>query len=252
VRAPGSAIGNGFVVAPGSHLLGAAFSQEAASTRTWVAVVLVTGEPERVMGSYVSQADKLGVALRPSCENQTQDVTCWASGTSGPVQVELYLRRRMVSPPFSHLTITYRQSSKDFEAGPPGAGAKAEAVALPRIWPPLPKVGQQFGVGYFSPVLDERGVRLVAGSELVAPPGPCPTGNSGFVAVLRVGGNQKKVMRRYGQQFQRSGFDGEVTRSRLSDGTRLLAVGSDESGAGYLYAQSEVGSPYMRIDRCGD
>jgi hypothetical protein len=259
VHGPGTALADGLSVAPGTYLIGRVFPHESASlnARGGSAVLLLTGDVQDVLDAYVSQADAVGVVLNPSCESSRRKVTCRASGASAKIAIELFLRRD-ASPKVSHLLFSYYQATQGFPQPfptAPSARVRPEHVRLPRGWSPLPATGQRFGAGYVSPDLEARGLRLVKGSELVAPVAAARCATGGFVAVLRVSGEPDRVIEGYAHQFAKAGFDDQVVRATSGNGTEVLSVGSDESGAGLLYAQMLVGSrspSYMRIERCND
>lgn len=63
---PGATLGPGFEIVPGSRLVGVRFPDRAAPG--WRALLLVDGDPARVIGDYLQQASALGLPkTRPDC-----------------------------------------------------------------------------------------------------------------------------------------------------------------------------------------
>jgi hypothetical protein len=242
-RGPGAPLPNRFHVAAGSTLLGDAFPSRD-GIPGWAALFIVTGDPQVVIDSYLNQGRAAGLELRggrcgevvPGRNAPEIGLECIAylatkAGDPKRVSVTLRLRRApkaATSPPLSHLEMEYVESS----AVPPGPSQPFERggsdIALPRVWNPLPRPGEQVARRYRA---DRQpfGVVVVRGSELIGPPADLSCGEfDGFAAVIAVSDDFDRVLREYASQL---GL-GERNRTTFRDYENrvVIAYGSEVVG----------------------
>jgi hypothetical protein len=272
-------IGDGFTVAPGAALLGRPAPTGTRSTlngvpvreRGWFAVLLVTGDPYRVLDHYFAEAAQAGIRPpSPSAEICTDDrvvgfecrVSIASDGASERpptgASLELVLARhdaRRGEPPASHLLLRYSRVIDDNPRpaplrapapvdGPPAPPLPARWPALLRGGNPIPPAITLLGSG--------RSLVVEPGSELVAPLAPfafCLTG--GFAGVFAVT-EPAAVVAGYERQFQEAGFD----RNTFGDvPVSAPAARFTVPGGGDLAAETvaEPGQPtYVLLTRCND
>ncbi|MCU1352054.1 MAG: hypothetical protein JWM05_1263 [Acidimicrobiales bacterium] len=211
---PGTALGNGFKVVPGSRLLGdpvSVYRSEEADgpdqDRGWRAMLVVTGDPREVLAGYAEQSRLVGVPVPTVlCYTDPPVTNCQGSSVSSTRtrQVSLDYSRSVgstVRRPVSQLTLQYG----DFVGGlklPPGnysqGGDPRKAdLPLPSIaWPRLARAAEAYEPDARSAAQrtqdDRPALRVPKGARLVGPAGLA--GTSGSVAVLRVDGDADEVL----------------------------------------------------------
>lgn len=220
----GTELGDGLVVAEGSRLLADPFptprppSTAGGGRRGWTAQILVTGDPDRVLAAYGTQAHRLGLPVPSwrcdrsgSPDDDVATVMCnaWSGDSKQGRTLGLrYLRagRATGRAPRSHLLI-----SVDTEgAAAPGVGSGAPDVgdAVPLPWGTLATVGQAFEPGTYN----NPGMAVAPGSSLVGPPDqPSVTD---LRAILRVDGHLATVI----DAYKREGNSVDATHRRLDLG----------------------------------
>ncbi len=165
VQPPGTELGGGFIVADGSHLLGATvpylFYDDGHGDRSeddgWQAVLLVDEPGRAVFDRYVDQAEAQGIPILGAvrCEGRDGSLTCSADGGDGTPG-----RQRSVSfmlhqepgeggrPPVSSLVIDFHSMATlpyDPTAFLPREPPRNdEPGQVPAPWPDLPRSGDQF------------------------------------------------------------------------------------------------------------
>jgi hypothetical protein len=227
---PGTPIASGYTVADGSYLVGRAFPQGLDQGRgSWVALILVTGRPQRVLSAYVAQAEAHGLHVSDTelvgydgCST-SGTATEWCTFTRSAddsghrTTLELRYSRGMVSEqPTSMLEMRL------LPYGPRGSSGVGEPgqVALPRSWPPLPGTGEPL-----SPPHPEgaKPVRVVAGTEPVAPAwrfGPEGCALHAWVIRVNDGLDAEAAFDAYVTQLDGSVEEGDDPfREVLADGT---------------------------------
>jgi hypothetical protein len=206
VQQPGSAIGDGFVVAEGSLLLGTTFATgphlelhgRSIADDGWKALLFVTGDVQRVLGDYIEQARDAGIPADPlRCSEPrgpTESEDCWFEGSVGERGRSRGINGEFVrgSPnPESHLMLTYSDPDGADAGEPPEPYDTLDepTTPFPAEWPRPPTVGEGFGVL----------VSLERNSRLVAPPA---TGGIRRWAVVAIYGSAIDVLDRYARQLE--------------------------------------------------
>lgn len=216
---------------------------QAIEDRGWFAELLVTGDPVKVLQRYQTQAAAVGIPTRADAATACLPrgigdlVDCYVYDSEDGAAVfrrglSMNLRRGSTPHATSNLTVRYEDpvpafgdeslhQSPDFHPAP-GFTDDVPMVPLPEKWPSLPSEGERFG-GRFIP--GEPGVRLVRGSELVAP--PLESECAGFKAVLRVWSKPRKVVaeytKQYVKQFETGGIEEPSHESVTSTAARPLS-----------------------------
>ncbi len=266
VAEPGSEIFDGFVVAEGSHLLGAPILEQNGS---WRAHLFVSGHPQQVMERYIAQAEENGWTVNPLSDEtpfamegdadpptgydfcgsppESGGFECHAAATDGSRCLVITALR---SGRASHLQLTLMNDEASGCAMPSGVPASSnEAVPeLPTHWPARPKTGEPFGEEWevLAPVT------IQDGTEVAAAP-LWRSGCGGPIALLSVSGEPDEVLDRYEDEIRRiSEITPESRRSQneaegvaterltvaeLGGGrTFSLELVTDRDGRSWLYA----------------
>lgn len=225
----GTNLGNGFSVAKGTALVGDVFPipvvypyrGEPIIDRGWRAILLVKGDPRKVMVSYRAQASAAGMELRSAatlCDfdrTNTKAYECFAAGVNDspddPRRVSLSLRRGPgLFGPMSHLTIVYN------DPDPPGgvfldstlstaATPGPEPPPVPNEWGRLARPGDfLFGDSYKPPGgWVPPPLKVEPDSTAAAAVGPAGNaGSSDWRSVLRVTGDPRKIVSAYRRQLR--------------------------------------------------
>ena len=224
---------DGFVVAPGSQLVGPVFTYpDQIQGSHSVAVMVLDHDPLAVYDEYVAQARRLGALLPASgtlgpggygtCTaavadrdepietadpNQARSVGCVGGGTFPGREGSVQLHTRWGGPSHHVMLEVYRLSATG-NAGPqadPGAARAPLFVPLPKVSdrPSVSRTGAPFGGENNAFDSGYRRFRLEPGSRVVAD----VTGMfDQVVIVLRVDGNAEKVMAGYAKQLGRGGY----------------------------------------------
>jgi hypothetical protein len=195
-RPAGTPLGDGFEVVTGSVLVGGVFPSFRAGLRPgdadegWRALLLVTGDVDRVLDAYTTQARRVGLFPQVRCDASAPALlTCAGDDGTDARSIDLRLQRGDPGrgrPPLSHLFIRYRRtgpSPRREEAVPADGtyGVPRELRDVPEGWRALPRSGRQY----------EDRLVVPDGARLIAPPGaPWP----GSVAVFEVTGDPPAVV----------------------------------------------------------
>jgi len=247
-------LAEGFVIEPGSALIGPVFQT---NRDDGMRVVLrVDGDLERVFEGYVRQAEELGYpvgaglgrAERQWCSEdpalwdtyrsdaEAFDVECTASGFE-PSTWSVRLRGLADGDGQGYLDLSVGKYSDDAApefSVPDGPVASATDV----------QVAPELAVPE-----DDPPIRMVEGSELVFDPLPSECATGGYLAMLEVTGSLVPVMRGYAEQFADARFQG----MGLVGDDDALFVGTSSAGGGTLSALGVAGDPsYVLIERCND
>ncbi|MGQ0805859.1 MAG: hypothetical protein ACT4PI_18640 [Actinomycetota bacterium] len=280
VFGPGTEIGDGFTVAAGTVLLGTRFPlpprHDPRQPKTWIAFLLVEGDPGDALSDYAAQAAKAGLSVHTSasaCYRSELDyVDCSLGAEAGPwnspagrsLDVRLAHSDADGDEPFaSHLVLRY-SSWGDPAAIPSTPIMPAPELPIdvrfgPRPNPPeLPESGEPIAP-HLQPSWDLHTIEVEAGSELLAPPSPlhCDA-QPGFDAILRVTADPHKVLTRYAEQFDQGFPRGlELERHELDQHEleMVQVVGLGDSGFGNVDVTAVTvpsGETYFWIERCGD
>ena len=244
----GRALGGGFVVEPGSTLLGGAFPeviggflQGAGYDEGRRAILRIEGDPQTVFEGSVRQAAAAGVPVTGGERCFDGDVrrplACRATGGGvGPdfAMVRLYV----LEDGDAYVVVHFRGQGAARELPPVPKGAVAKATG-PEIAPALTPGGPF-----------EAPVRVVDGSRLLGDPVPATCETGGYEAVLEVAGDPLPVMRGYAAQFAEAWktAGGDVRADDRYAITRFVSA-----GGGGLDAVAVLGEPtYVLIHRCND
>jgi len=241
IRTEGAPIADGFTVVPGTALVGDVFEvvqpegRLGQATRSWYAVLLVTGDLRSVVQAYGRQAHALGLDQNggTDCSVVTTTSYCrefWTDLDAGLIVSISDERGHAPTGPTSHLVVSYADLGE--LSPPPGTtptpARRAERdhvtmVPLPRVWPALADIGESmfarhdvgrpnYDGGQSVPTHGPPpALRVATGSEMASP----VAGSAlGWAAVLRVTDDPRDVLGRYRQQL-RSSDDFTVTMNKV-------------------------------------
>lgn len=244
-------LADGFMIEPGSALIGAVFPFSAGEGLQ--VLLRVDGDLPAVFAGYVRQAEQLGYPLEPQMGPYPQELWCSDpddgitddASAEGPFEVEcaaygvevdhwhMSLRGVADRDGRGYLRLTggrYSENSAPSVSNGPTASVTdvelAPDVVPSTVDPPL---------------------RVVEGSELLFDPLPWGCNTGSYVAMLRVTGDLESVMRAYREQFTDAGFPSEALVGN-EDGLYFwggLAGGGDMSAVGAGRDPS-----YVLIERC--
>lgn len=255
-------IADGFVIEPGSALVGAVFPEPYPYFGEGrQAVLRVDGDLARVFDGYVRQAEELGWSFDASFQDEAgqwcRDPEDWYPGDQysddpssrqqrlgcsayapGPDGRELSLSGSADTADEAYIHL---RTSRQSENPPPFTAVSEGSVA------PVTDVEI---APLFAPVYDDPPTRLVEGSAALADPVVFGFPGAGYKALLRVDGDLAPVMRGYAEQFMRAGFTSPEGLIRIDD---ELILGTEIAGGGTLTAVAVPGDPsYVLIERIGD
>lgn len=256
---PGTRLHAGFVVAPGSRLIGPVFvfSIDNGLGPSWLALMDIRRDPLAVYDDYVAQGRRLGIPLPGSGTSArfAAPATChlvvkdhWAPvGTTDPAtadSVACYgaglLREDKGSVVLQstwggashHAMLEIFQSPVEGEGlADLGTERAAKLVPLPQVAdrPLVSEPGAPFGIAHNAFEVGYRRFTLEPGSHIVAD----VTGmTDGLVVVLRVDGDAQKVLAGYARQLGKGGTTPRVRRERTPDG-EVFAVDNSPEGGGH-------------------
>lgn len=240
----GTALPNGFTVAPGSVLLGSVLPIRTVQTFTgapvpehgWVAVFLVPGDPYRVIDHYRAAAARAGIPSSGACRTNEYVGTfeCEVSGSSSGylgnprtgASFSVHFERRGDKPgvsPASHLLLSYfavdSTAPMDPVAAPVLIVRDEPPPPFPTDWPALLDEGDRIPTPELWSPVKERRLVVEQGTRLVAPLAPfnvCVTG--GFVGVFEVNDDPQRVVEGYARQFKAMGFSPQRRTSATKAG----------------------------------
>jgi hypothetical protein len=249
VHGAGTAIGDGFVVAEGSWLVGPPFPQ-AQRDGGWRAVLLVTGEIDGVMNDYVRQARALGLQVdAPRCQVHGSGASCKFEGAAGARDssrlITAALERGPGFTPRSHLFLSYFDLRGPDRGTPDERDARVDNipnVLLPSDWPVLTAAeGGFFGAA----------VRLAKGTRLVAP--QMDFGPGEIYAVLAVTSDGDDVLERYDRQLLASTAGWKRYRDdviNVRDGqARRVVYGTFDASFELTFAPSQDGNTFLLVEQ---
>lgn len=266
-RSAGTALGDGFVVAPGSRLIGTVFHQpvEQGGTRSWTALLIVDRDPIEVYDAYVAQARSLGILMNgsgvvrdkfPTCEFLGADqypaadpasattITCSGTGTQVKTGTRLSggLSLRW-GDKTHHALLTVRRgraTNSSTNLPDPGDTKLSTSARVPKISDrrSTPTPGDNFGIGTngfnasYGDVVLERGSRLAAPEAIAIE-------RFDFVAVLRIDRDVEQVLSAYARQlsYERALSVQHVETGR-GKGALMVSVAPSGGGAGELLSDS--------------
>jgi hypothetical protein len=239
---------DGFVVAPGSRLLGPVFPRIAFTNPAfdgwsgWTAVLDVTGDAGATFDEYVGQARALGLDVAfsdQSChEPSTGDVRCGASATNlsaDNMQFEMMLRVcTSCAIPVSAMTIQLiTETGKPTLGGALGRTPPAPSFATHldaemrlRQRRALPKPGQEIPYVPESPQSFHfpAPLRVAMDTHALAAWKQEDCGNGGAEVVLRSNRPVTDVFAKYREQVRRQANESHPNGTRRSSGDTEIAV----------------------------
>jgi len=247
---PGTVLADGITVAPGSRLLGAPFP-DVDGAGGFLALLLITGDPVAVYNAYVDMAQAMGMTVGGpgGCLPGFGTIVC-ARTLTDPSDGETIVVRveRQPAPPgyVSHAVLRY---------GAPGtvdpATVGPESPAPPTsVLPPAPlpaSVPRPSPSAWNLSVAPEGpGLRELAGSLLVAAPGPCGCAPAGWSAVLRITGSPARLVDGYAAQF--GAVRPRLRRSTVGDRRVAVAdLGLLSGGFTQFRTVTEAGATYLLV-----
>jgi hypothetical protein len=246
----GTALPDGFTVAPGAVAVGDVFpfgalvavAGKPVEDDGWRAYLVVTGDPIAVVDHYRREAREMGVALQPlracgihpaaiaiSDDPMRGTLLCEASGGDGKhIDVRVRVLRGAEPRPASWATVEVNKSrltGRDPGAAPPVVVEDAAPV-LSSSWPPLPRAGDTFAFGTRPDVL-----KIEAGSRAAA---HVFDDLRCFALVLVLDDDAETVAERYRDQFRGKLVElpAPPLSKRHDDGFTIWQTGVDFPGGG--------------------
>ena len=242
------------------------FERDTATSPSRQAFIAVTGNPATVFNRYVHQLTKLGIAFgRVSCNPDqftartvtgpaaSAAVTCQINGTPASSKapfsaVEMMLSSTGRAPDATwasslYLSLTPRPVGSALTTVVPlfpepvgvtttTANTTVAPSGLPPTRsppPPLPRPGELIPPKSLDPGVP---LRVVAGSTVLVPAAPNTSVTGGWMTVLRITADPKKIVNTYLHQHA---LDRTQLREGTFDGRRLIQGNFDQAGGPKLY-----------------
>jgi hypothetical protein len=244
-RPAGTPLGDGFVVADGTTLIGdpipagiAGYTNDVPNLDDgWVATSVVDGgDPRQIVEDYLVQAEQAGLVRQPrtGCLRQRL-LRCRGFARSAdptePRSLSIETIRGQVEDTVSdHVVVRYSTADLYWDVGGSGEqGDDPEADLAPVDLPPLQAVGEPIGTGGTT----DANVLIQPGSRLAGPTHrSLDVGNGGVVAILEVTGDPREVLDRYLDHIVslEDGFEASEPESIDADDAVLTTANAGESG----------------------
>jgi hypothetical protein len=234
-------LGNGFVVAEGTILIGDPvptgvahlYNDQPIVDDGWVATLIVDGgRPRAVVANYLTQAEQAGLVGRVGQGCFSDDAVLLCAGfarspdrnppRSLSVEVVRGSRADVVS---NHVVVRFSTIQLFWEYG---VGDDDPAAATPAAaWPPLPDVGEPIGTAGET----QANAIIQEGSRLAGPPHLyLDDSTGGIVAMLEVTGEPREVLDRYLDHLTSMGLVASEPEVLDLGGAVLTTAHASESG----------------------